>query len=92
MEILPGKVIRIEEIISQGFSAPLTRSGTIVVNHLVSSNYAEARNHHLAHLGMQPYRWWRNIFGRKQVVTADLNWYTSVLYDFADKTGLLHIL
>jgi hypothetical protein len=38
-----------------GFSVPLTYSGTIVVNNLVSSKYAEVRNHHLAHLVMQPY-------------------------------------
>ncbi len=36
--------IEIDEIISQGFSASLIRSSTIVVNNLVSSNYAEARN------------------------------------------------
>ena len=90
-QIISGKVIKIDEILSQGFSAPLTRSGTIVVNNLVCSNYAEARNHHLAHLAMQPYRWWRTISGPKHNVETDLNWYFSILYDFADRTGLLHI-
>ena len=89
-QIIPGKVIKIDEIVSQGFSAPLTRSGTIVVNNLVSSNYAEVRHHHLAHLAMQPYRWWRAISGPKQTVETDLNWYISTLYDFADRIGLLH--
>ncbi|CAF3294188.1 unnamed protein product [Rotaria sp. Silwood2] len=91
-EIIPGKVIHIDEIISQGYCAPLTFSGTIVVNNLVSSNYAEVRNHHLAHLAMQPYRWWRNTFGPTQTIQTDLNWYISILYNFANKTGFLHIL
>ncbi|CAF0779473.1 unnamed protein product [Rotaria sordida] len=91
-KIIPGKVIQIDEIISQGYSAPLTPSGTIVVNNIVSSNYAEARNHHLAHLVMQPYRWWRNIFESKKTIQTDLNWYISILYYFANKTGFLNIL
>lgn len=91
-KIIPGKVIKIDEILSQGFSAPLTRSGTIVVNNLVSSNYAEVRNHRFAHLVMQPYRWRRTIFGPKQFIDTHLDSYTSILSSFADKTGLLTIL
>ena len=90
--IFPGKVIQVNEILSQGFSAPLTYSGTIIVNDLVCSNYAEARNHHLAHLVMQPYRWWRTIFRTKQIIETDLDWYSSILYYLADKFNLLNSL
>lgn len=88
--IFPAKVIEVNEVLSEGFSAPLTRSGTIVVNDLICSNYAEARNHHLAHLAMQPYRWWRTIFQTKQFIRTDLDWYTSILYFVADKFNLLN--
>lgn len=91
-EIVAGKVIEIAEVVSQGFSAPLTACGTIVVNNVVSSNYAEARNHRLAHLIMQPYRWWISVVGGKQSVGADLDWYTSILYKIVDKTGVLYML
>ena len=89
-KISRGRVRQIDEILSQGFIAPLTYSGTIVVNDLVCSNYAEARNHRLAHLAMQPYRWWRSIFGIKQTIGKDLNWYTLILSYFADKFNLLN--
>ncbi|CAF3935387.1 unnamed protein product [Rotaria sp. Silwood1] len=91
-EIIPEKIIQIDEIISQDFSAPLTPSSTNIVNNLVSSNYAEARNHHLAHLVMQPHRLWRFILGLKQIIQTDFDWYISILYYFPHKTRLLHIL
>lgn len=90
-ELIPGKVIAIDEITSQGYSAPLTPSGTIVVNQLLSSNYAHVKSHYLAHLAMQPYRLWRWTFGPKQIIESDLHGFISILFNFADKTGLLHL-
>ena len=90
-QIVPGEVIAVERILSQGFYAPLTPSGTIVVGGFVASNYAEIRNHHLAHIVMQPYRLWRMLVGFKRTSEDQLNWYAGVLYFFARNTGLLSL-
>ncbi len=91
-KLFPGEILYIEQIKSQGFYAPLTRSGTIVIDKVVSSNYANARNHRLAHLAMQPYRWWRMFAGPKSFIGSEINWYASILHIFAGKTGLLLLL
>ena len=88
-QVIPSEVISIEPVVSQGFSAPLTRSGTIVVNGIIASNYAEARNHHLAHLAMQPYRLWRMLVGAKRSISNEVNWYAKALRFFAQKTAIL---
>jgi hypothetical protein len=47
----------------EGYYAPLTPSGTIIIDNVLVSNYATVNNHHLAHNVMQIYRWWIYIFG-----------------------------
>ncbi len=41
-----------------GFIAPLTLSGTILVDDILISCYAIIENHNLAHSIMAPVRWW----------------------------------
>ena len=84
-------MINIEGVVSQGFYAPLTRSGTIVISGLVASNYAEIRDHHLAHMAMQPYRLWRRIVGSKQTMETQMNWYTEILFFIANKIGVFSV-
>ncbi|CAF1537290.1 unnamed protein product [Adineta ricciae] len=86
-EILAGTVIQIETVQSQGFYAPLTASGTIIIDSVVCSNYANVRNHYLAHLAMQPYQWWMMLVGPRKSITSEINWYASALQVFAEKTG-----
>ena len=62
-EIVPGEIISIEMTKQQGYYAPLTPSGTIVVNGVVASNYATVSNHELAHQVMSIYRWWIGLVG-----------------------------
>lgn len=90
-QIVPGEVINVERIVSQGFFAPLTRSGTIVISGLVASNYAEIHDHHLAHMAMQPYRLWRRIVGSKQTTDTEMNWYTETLFSIANQIGVLSV-
>ncbi len=47
----------------EGYYAPLTPSGTIIIDNVLVSNYATVSNHQLAHSVMQIYRWWIYIFG-----------------------------
>ncbi|CAF1234920.1 unnamed protein product [Adineta ricciae] len=62
-QTVPGEIISIKLIKAQGYYAPLTPSGTIVVDGVVSSNYATVSNHALAHFFMGAYRWWVNVVG-----------------------------
>lgn len=62
-QIVQGEIIDIRLTKQQGFYAPLTPSGTIVVNGILSSNYATVSNHLLAHQVMGIYRFWIRYFG-----------------------------
>ncbi len=50
------KSILIEPV--DGFAAPLTLTGTLLVNNVLTSNYAIIENQQLAHAVMAPARWW----------------------------------
>lgn len=50
------KVHMVKKIIKKGYYAPLTYSGNIIVNKVVSSCYASISSHWLAHLAMFPVR------------------------------------
>ncbi|CAF3457608.1 unnamed protein product [Rotaria sp. Silwood1] len=62
-QVVPGEIIRIQLIKQKGFYAPLTPSGTIVINGVLASNYATVSNHPLVHQVMSIYRWWIWLFG-----------------------------
>jgi hypothetical protein len=62
-EIVPGEVVRIRLTKQKGFYAPLTPSGTIVIDGVRCSNYATVSNHDLAHNVMGIYRFWINLVG-----------------------------
>ena len=54
------EVQAISAVQEKGFYAPLTASGTIVVDDVMASNYAAptaAVSHSLAHLAVSPFRW-----------------------------------
>ena len=42
----------------EGFAAPLTLSGTLLVNGILASNYAIIDSQRVAHAVMAPVRWW----------------------------------
>lgn len=52
------KVAKIDFDFKSGFTAPLTQSGTILVNNIDSSCYAEVSSHFLADLSMTPVKIW----------------------------------
>lgn len=53
------KSILIEPVV--GYAAPLTMSGTLLVENILLSNYALLESHDLAHSVMAPVRWWYQI-------------------------------
>lgn len=42
----------------EGYAAPLTMSGNLLVNGVLTSSYAVVESHDLAHAVMTPVRWW----------------------------------
>ncbi|CAF1226243.1 unnamed protein product [Rotaria sp. Silwood1] len=78
-----GSIIDIRLIKSQGFYAPLTLSGKLVVDGIVVSNYAVVANHQLAHFVMQPYRWWI-YFIKSSSYSENIHWYCQVLYNLVE--------
>lgn len=72
--MVPGRILAIHETHEQGFFAPLTPSGTIVVDGVVSSNYATVSNHDLAHQMMKIYQWWVNLMGGKSNSDENIPW------------------
>jgi hypothetical protein len=62
-QIIPSEIINIRLTKEQGYYAPLTPSGTIVVDGVVASNYATVSNHALAHQMMGFYRFWIKLTG-----------------------------
>jgi hypothetical protein len=75
-----GNIIHIQLIESQGYYAPLTPSGKLVVNGIVVSNYAIVANHQRAHLAMQPYRWWVQWIGSPSSYSPAIHSYCQCLY------------
>ena len=62
-QIVAGEIVSIQSTRQQGYYAPLTPSGTIVIDGIVASNYATVSNHVLAHQAMSIYRWWIDLVG-----------------------------
>ncbi|CAM4851931.1 unnamed protein product, partial [Rotaria magnacalcarata] len=62
-EIVPGEIVHIQLTKQEGYYAPLTPSGTIIIDGVVASNYATVSNHALAHQIMGIYRWWIDLVG-----------------------------
>lgn len=81
-----GSIKNIHLVKSRGFYAPLTRSGRLVVNGIAVSNYAIVPNHRLAHLAMQPYRWWVQLM-RSSSYSESINIYCQLLYKLVEQVN-----
>ena len=66
-----SKVTRINLIIENGLTAPLTESGTIIVNGIHASCYAVCDSHSHAHIAMKPLVYWYKL--RQFFSTFELN-------------------
>ncbi|XP_031767188.1 indian hedgehog protein [Galleria mellonella] len=85
----PGSVMRPSRVVNtritskHGVYAPLTKSGTIIVDDALASCYALVRSHSLAHAAMAPLRWMAGWSSTKEVPRG-VHWYASALYTFGD--------
>jgi desert hedgehog protein len=79
-QIVPGEIIGIRLEKQKGFYAPLTPSGTIVVDRVLCSNYAIVENHDLAHKAMGIYRWWISLVG-PSAPSNRIPWMLQIMYN-----------
>jgi hypothetical protein len=85
-------VSRIDYELKTGFIAPLTQQGTLLVNQIDTSCYAEVNDHSVADLFMIPVKFWYKINKYLDIKTiksassnVDLDFYSKVLYQFGSK-------
>ncbi len=89
-ELIDSEIIEIEIETKQGYTAPLTESGTILVNDVHSSCYAEINSHSIADLAMKPIKVWYKLskyFGMTESKTNSdngLSFYSTVLQRFTE--------
>ena len=79
--ILPSTIDRIVDVVQQGYLAPLTSEGTLLVNRIGASCYATISNHHLAHVVLSPMRWWYQWFTDSSD-RIGIAWYPKLLFHF----------
>lgn len=95
------KSILIEPV--EGYAAPLTMEGTLLVDNILVSNYALLKNHHVAHSVMAPVRWWYQMNYEMQGVMPSsvsssleiqkqsngTHWFPGMMYAFNTYTHLI---
>lgn len=57
-QVRPSRVLNITLEVKRGYFAPLTTTGTLMVNGILSSCYASVRSHEWAHIFLGPVRWY----------------------------------
>lgn len=72
-----------------GIFAPLTLSGTALINGVLVSNYAHLADHDISHGAFFPLRALYKVFGSSiDFHTVDgVNWYASLLMKISEKMG-----
>ncbi|XP_023933828.2 tiggy-winkle hedgehog protein [Bicyclus anynana] len=78
----PSRVVKTRLVSKRGVYAPLTRTGTIIVDDALASCYALVRSHALAHAAMAPLRWMAGWTSNE--VSRGVHWYANALYNVGD--------
>ncbi len=61
LQIVDSPVINIEKHVQQGYTAPLAETGTILVNNIDASCYADVNSQLLANMAMKPLILWQKL-------------------------------
>ncbi len=80
------KIERVERRENVGLYAPLTLTGTAIVNGVLVSNYAYLPKHQEIHLAFLPLRTLYKLFGQAAVnyYYDGVNWYASLLMKISE--------
>ncbi|CAF4477566.1 unnamed protein product [Didymodactylos carnosus] len=79
-------ISNITNVWKQGYAAPLTQSGTIIVNHVAASCYATINSHRLAHTILAPMRWWYSLSrylslsAKTDTHQTGIHWFPNVIF------------
>ncbi|CAF0865393.1 unnamed protein product [Didymodactylos carnosus] len=77
-------IVNITDVWKQGYAAPLTQSGTIIVNDVAASCYATINSHQLAHSVLAPMRWWyfltQNTIFHADSIQNGIHWFPKMLF------------
>ena len=82
--LVSDTVSNVTDIIKQGYMAPLTEEGTLIVNNIAASCYATINSHHIAHAVLAPMRWWYRLFGMRgdgEEKMGGVHWFPQMLYE-----------
>ncbi|CAG9559686.1 unnamed protein product [Danaus chrysippus] len=79
----PSRVVNIRRVSKLGLFAPLTRTGTIIVDDALASCYALINSHSIAHAAMAPLRWLAQ-WNRTPELPRGVHWYANALYNIGD--------
>ncbi|CAF4767150.1 unnamed protein product [Pieris macdunnoughi] len=79
----PSRVIKTKIVTRKGIYAPLTKSGTIIVDDALASCYAIVNSHSLAHAAMAPLRWMSS-WSKSNELSKGVHWYANALYNIGD--------
>ncbi|CAF4513790.1 unnamed protein product [Rotaria sp. Silwood1] len=81
--LISETVSNISDVIKQGYIAPLTEEGTIIVNNVAASCYATINSHYTAHAVLAPMRWWYSLFGISHISNEaiGIHWFPKMLYE-----------
>ena len=77
-----SRVNGVESFVNAGVYAPLTAEGTVVVDGVVASCYAEVKSHNLAHMAIWPYRMWKQYVDSASYTTQEMPTYVKFLQTF----------
>ncbi|CAK1546156.1 unnamed protein product [Leptosia nina] len=79
----PSRVVKTRTVRKKGVYAPLTKTGTIIVDDALASCYAIVNSHYLAHAAMAPLRWMSK-WSHSNDVSKGVHWYANALYNIGD--------
>ncbi|CAM4798140.1 unnamed protein product [Rotaria magnacalcarata] len=81
--LITETVSNVSDVVKQGYVAPLTVEGTLIVNNVATSCYATIDSHYIAHTVLAPMRWWYSLFGKsnKSSEMIGVHWFPQMLYE-----------
>jgi hypothetical protein len=81
--LITETIANVTDVVKQGYIAPLTEEGTLIVNNVAASCYATINSHHVAHAVLTPMRWWYRLFGisKESDGILGVRWFPKMLYE-----------
>ncbi|CAM4852553.1 unnamed protein product [Rotaria socialis] len=76
--LITETVSNVSDVVKQGYVAPLTVEGTLIVNNVAASCYATIDSHYIAHTVLAPMRWWYSLFGKSSSMIG-VHWFPQIL-------------